>query len=663
MVNPAPLLKRRFIVQSSLCTLHPRPEGRGFMRCWVKQIAMQKKVQQKMHRQTHINIDHGIFFNSLSLKLNLWRVTFFLFFLLAANTIWAAVTASTSRSVISIDETIELVIKSDKSSDDPNLSILENNFQIMGRSQSQNYSLINGNASSTHTWKVTLLPKKTGEITIPAIKVGNEATNPVHLVIKKQSKNPGIDGKDVYLKIALSGNSNMSPAKQESYYVQQQIIVTVQLFHRIRFSNATLSDLKIENTVVEKLANDANYSKDIAGNRYNIIERRYAIYPQQSGQLTIPSLTFSGNAEISQSFSLFSRPGRQIISRTKPLTVNILAIPGNYTGKNWLPAESLEIKSEILEDISTIIAGEAITRHIIVRAKGLLGSQLPVSSVSSSKTIKAYPDKEELKNQLVSGEIFGVRRDTVAIIPLKPGSFTLPEITINWWNTKTNQQESSHLPARSLFAQPNSEQAEQIQSNQQSSQSQVQTQLKKSTDTAEKQTEKTIETIIQKELVYKQAPLTKNLWFWVSIALLIIWLTTLTLLITTATRSKRSAATPSASEKTPSDNSRADKTLQLIYDACKNNNAHNASKSLVQWAKFHFKQPMIAGLSAVIELIDNDLLIDAIVNLESCQYSQDKEKWQGEDLSSKLKQYLQQNNAEKEADKNKASQAFSSLNP
>jgi len=501
MVNPAPLLKRRSFVQSSLCTLHPRPERRGFMRCWVKQTAMRKKIQQKMHRQTHINSGQSIFFNSLSLKLNLWLLTLFLFLLLAANTVSASVTASTSRSVISIDETIELVIKNDKSSDDPDLSILENNFQIMGRSQSQNYSLINGNASSTYTWNVTLLPKKTGEITIPAIKVGNESTRPIHLVIKKQSKNPGIDGKDVYLKIALSGNSIMSPEKEKSYYVQQQIIVTVQLFHRIRFSNATLSDLQIENTVVEKLANDANYSKVIAGNRYNIIERRYAIYPQQSGLLSIPSLTFSGNAEISQSFSLFSRPGRQIISRTKPQTLNILAIPDNYTGKNWLPAESLEIESEILEDISSIIAGEAITRHIIVRAKGLLGSQLPVTSVSSSKTIKTYPDKEELKNQLVNGEILGIRRDTVAIIPLKPGSFTLPEITINWWNSKTNQQESSHLPARSLFAQPNSEQADQIQGNQQSSQPQIQTQLKK------------VLTLLKRKQKKQLKPLFKKSWF------------------------------------------------------------------------------------------------------------------------------------------------------
>ena len=140
-------------------------------------------------------------------KINLWFVILFLFFLLQSGTISAEVTASTGRTVVSIDESIELTIKSDDSSDDPDLSILENHFQILGRSQSQNYSLINGNASRTHTWNVTLLPKKTGEITIPAIKVGNETTRPIHLVVQKQSNSPGVDCKDVYLKIKLSGNN------------------------------------------------------------------------------------------------------------------------------------------------------------------------------------------------------------------------------------------------------------------------------------------------------------------------------------------------------------------------------------------------------------------------------------------------------------------------
>ncbi|MCN4143819.1 MAG: BatD family protein [Thiohalomonas sp.] len=594
------------------------------------------------------------------LRVTQWLLTLFLFFLLHTNIILAAVTATTGRTVLSIDETIELVIKSDSSSDDPDLSVLEDHFQILGRSQSQNYSLINGNASRTHTWDTTLLPKQTGEITIPAIKVGKETTQPIYLVIKKQSSNPGVDAKDVYLKIELAGNIEESDTQDKSFYVQQQIMITVQLFHRIRFSNATLSDLEIENTVVEKISNDANYSKNIGKNRYNIIERRYAVYPQKSGLLTIPALTFTGNAEISQSYSLFSRPGRQIISRTKPLILNILPIPYSFTGQNWLPAESLEIESEILEDTNSIIVGEAITRHIIVRAKGLLGSQLPATSVSSSKIIKAYPDKEKLNNQLVNGKVIGVRRDTIAIIPLKPGSFTLPEIKINWWNTKTNQQETSRLAARTLLAQPDSEQLAQIETNKPIHQPEGAAQ--QNINGTEMEMVKTIEKII-----YKEAELTKNLWFWVSIALLIICLMTLALLIVASAKNKHPQKALTVDEKFPLNDLEIKKHLHQLYEACQNNDAYNTSESLVQWAQLYFNRPMISGLLPVIELIgnnsNNDLLISEIYNLESCQYSQEKKTWLGNNLSSELEKYLQQDNVEKEAEKNKAPQAFSTLNP
>ena len=232
----------------------------------------------------------------------------------------AEVTASTGRTVLSIDESIMLQIKSNDSSGDPDLSALESDFKIINKSQSQNYSFINGKSSSSHTWNISLLAKKTGEVTIPAIKVGNESTKPIHLIIQASSATPGVDGKEAFLKISISDNV------QKEFYVQQQIFITVQLFHRIRFSNASLSELELNNTVIEKLGEDNNYNKTIAKHRYNIIERKYAVYPQQSGELIIPAMIFTGNIEVRQNFSLFSQPGRQIVSRTKPIKLNILAI-------------------------------------------------------------------------------------------------------------------------------------------------------------------------------------------------------------------------------------------------------------------------------------------------------------------------------------------------
>lgn len=613
----------------------------------VKQTPIITTMQTIMHKQNN---------TGPCLKTHLWCITLFLFLLLQSSIIFAGITASTGRTVLGIDESIELVITSDSSSGSPDLSVLEENFQILSTSQNNSFSYINGNISQNYTWNITLQPRQMGELTIPAIKAGNESTQPIHLVIQKQTETKGSADKEIYLSIEVTANNNEAVTPDKAVYVQQQLMVTVQLFHRIRFLNASLSNLEIENTVIEKIGNDVKYSKMIDNNRYNVIELRYAVYPQQSGILTIPSLTFSGNAEISQDFFQFSRSGKKIVSRTEPLSLNILPIPENYTGKTWLPAESLDIETEILEDTKAIMTGEAITRNIVIRAKGLLGSQLPATTMPSSKAIKTYPDKEKLSNQLVNGKIIGVRRDTIAIIPLKPGSFTLPEININWWNTTTNQQETSVIASRTLTALPGSEQTAPVANKQKTTP--LTAQIKNTTDAATTETIKVIEKII-----YENPELTKNIWFWVSLCLLILWLMTLVLLIMALTKKNKNEQHQPNVDKLHSDNIESEIYLQQIYQACLKNDAHNAGKSLIQWAKLFFKQPVLTGLSALIELIDNKPLGDAINYLESCQYSRDKESWQGDDLSSALNNYLQKNTADKKAGKNKTPQALSFLNP
>ena len=561
--------------------------------------------------------------------------------------LWADVRATTDRTVVGIDETITLNIQSKNGSGSPDLDVLKKDFQIMGQSQSQNYSFINGHASSTQTWTVTLLPKSTGELTIPAIKVGNEQTKPIPLVIQKQSTTPALDGKEVFLKLHLS--------TEDSVYVQQQILLTVQLYHRIRLANATLTDLELNNAVIEKLGNDSNYTKVIGKNRYNVIERQYAIYPQQSGTLTIPSLTFSGNKEIGQSFSLFSRPGRQLISRTEPVTIKVKPIPSSYTGQYWLPAESVVLESEILEDTSNIKAGEAITRHIIIRATNLLGSQLPAISMASNSDYKTYPDKEKLNNQLVNGKVIGSRKDTIAIIPLHPGPFTLPEIKVSWWNTITNKQETAILPARTLNALPNPDMQTQPAPKPPAPVTKPQpVQSVANSTNSDNSIPETTEKVIEKNIT-AEPHFTKNRWFWVSMGLLVLWL--ITLILWLSARKKQTAPEVTTA---PVQKESHEPYLQRVYAACQKNNPSAAQEALVQWAKVYFNQPLLAGLSDIIEQTDDQALIRAITGLEASRYSSHKQNWEGKELEKALQNFIaQQNKRNNDGD----GQVLAELNP
>ncbi len=550
----------------------------------------------------------------------------------------ADVRAKTDRSAASIDETITLSIQSKNTSGSPELDSLKKDFQILGQSQSHNYSYINGLASSTQTWTITLLPKKTGKLTIPAIKVGNEFTKPIALVIQKQSTTPALDGKEVFLKMKLS--------PQDSVYVQQQILLVVQLFHRIRLSNALLTELELDNAVIEKLGNDSHYSKVIGKHRYNVIERHYAIYPQQSGSLTIPSLTFSGYKEINQNFSLFSRPGRQLIRRTEPVPIKVKPIPDNYTGKHWLPAESLVLESEILENPKNIKTGEAVTRHIIIRATGLLGSQLPAITIPSSNDYKTYPDKEKLNNQLVNGKVIGTRKDTIAIIPLHAGNFTLPEIKVSWWNTISNKQETAVLPARTLKALPNAD---------------IQGRPTPKPDTStqpgkpkpDSSTSKMLKTRVKN--IIQEPHFSKDKWFWISMVLLLLWLITLVLLIIA-----RKAGTNPPAQTLSKEKESHEPWLQRIYAACQKNNPTATQEALVQWAKVYFNQPLLSGLSDIIELTGDETLNSAITSLEEAKYSSHKQQWDGLILENALQKYIARQRQKSGA---RHKQALVGLNP
>ena len=377
-------------------------------------------------------------------QLHLFQILGLCFLVLYSQQLLAEVTAETNRSVLSIDETLMLrIVQTNGSDGDPDLSVLKKNFQILDQSQSQSFSFINGRSSSSHTWTITLLANNTGELTIPAISVGNEQTQALKVFINKPSATPAQDGKEVFVEVTISPD--------EQVYVQQQILLTVSLYHRVRFSNASLSEPQLENAVVERIGNENNFQKLIGEHNYNVVERRYAIYPQQSGLLEIPGITFSGNIERQQGgFSFFSRPGRRVISRTESISMDVLPIPDAFTGQNWLPAKHITIESSILENEQSIKAGEALTRRIVVSAVGLIGSQLPAINIPSTSDYKSYPDKETISSQLIGDEIVGTRQDSMAIIPVRSGKITLPELKIDWWNTDTQQQETTILPAKTL---------------------------------------------------------------------------------------------------------------------------------------------------------------------------------------------------------------------
>ncbi len=386
-----------------------------------------------------------------------------LLWLLTQNS-WAVITAQLNQTTVYEGDPVELVIESDrKLSDKPDLSPLGQDFQVQGTSQSSNFSMINGNTSYTQRWTITLLPKRKGQLTIPAISVGSETTAPLALTVAEITPEAQAQTREFVTLEAIADVGASLP------YVQQQIPYTLRLYTDESVIEGDMYEPSIENAVIERISRDKQYTVVRNGKRFNVLERRYVISPERSGKLLIPPALFKGQQRQQQRsrqgggngfndpffndpfFSnIFRSPGKPISTRSDSIEITVQPIPQSYTGKNWLPAEDVVINDSWDKKLPVFKVGEPVVRTLTWQTKGLTGSQIPDMSLPQPENMRLYPDQVHTETKTDGKTVFGLRRQEISYIPGAAGKVTIPAMQIDWWNVLTGKQEVFTIPAREV---------------------------------------------------------------------------------------------------------------------------------------------------------------------------------------------------------------------
>lgn len=365
---------------------------------------------------------------------------------LSSQSAWAALTASIDRSQIGIDDTFSLVLRSDKRlSGKPDLSSLETDFQILGQNQSSNYSIINGKASTVISWNIQLAPKRVGRLNIPSIYIDSERSLPLSVIVSKaQSQQHKAANDDYFLDLSLSS---------EQVYQQAELIVSLKLYTRVGLQNIGISEFEPKNAQLQDLG-DNNYNTKLNGRSFRVIEKRWALYPQQAGTLNLPSITLQA-AKSGSSRGFFGRSNvDEVRLRSPAKTLTVLAIPDNFNGQFWLPAKSLNLSESWSQDPDNIKVGDSITRTINTEAVGLSAEQLIPLEPPQINGAKLYPDQAKLDNQVSDQGNQAQRQDSYAIIATQAGTIELPAITVHWWDIVQGVNRTASLPKRVIQVSP-----------------------------------------------------------------------------------------------------------------------------------------------------------------------------------------------------------------
>ncbi|MBE8717265.1 BatD family protein [Cellvibrio polysaccharolyticus] len=365
--------------------------------------------------------------------------------LVSANSQADTLTASVDRDTLSIQETFTLSLRySGQSRSGPDLEPLLEDFEIVNTQQSNQMQIINGRMASYTDWHIALAPKRSGQFTIPALTLDDISSQPITIRVEAQNQSAQSTGQSVFVEIETD---------KDTAYVQEQIIVTIRLFTAVPLSNIELQPLALTDAVVTSL-DEKQYQTNLNGRAHAVVETRYAIFPQTSGALVIPSLHYNvtaGSAQRDMWGQMRSNRSSNLLRlRTEEQNLTIKTIPSSFAGKPWLPAANVTLSEHWSASTEQLKIGEPVTRSITINAEGLTAGQIAPIIQPSVDSLTFYPDQAQNEDQNTTKGVVGKRVETLAIVPNRGGAFTLPAVEVEWWDTTSNSVRKATLPEKKV---------------------------------------------------------------------------------------------------------------------------------------------------------------------------------------------------------------------
>lgn len=327
-------------------------------------------------------------------------------------------------------------------------------FDLIDSMQSSQMQIVNGKSSARHSWIITLAPKHLGALTIPALHVGADTTTPITLDVRKADPKQQARTQDVFVELSTD---TLTPA------IQSQVVVTIKLWHAVPVREIALSRLDGPDMLIERLGDDTAYVAQREKRRFDVLERRYAIFPQRSGPLTLPGVHFTGkvpdkrmrgndmpnNDAFGDPFSLLQALV-SVRGKSSDVVLDVQPRPASQTHVAWLPATRLQLSETWPSKPTPISAGVPFTRTITLQVDGLTAAQIPALTLPDTTGMKVYAEAPRPKQQANAAGIQTTVDYAFTVVAARSGELIMPSVDVPWWSTTTNSAQLARLPDRNI---------------------------------------------------------------------------------------------------------------------------------------------------------------------------------------------------------------------
>lgn len=336
---------------------------------------------------------------------------------------------------------------------------------LMGPSTSSQSSIqiINGHTSSSSsiTYTYIVSAEKAGTYTIPAahavvngkaiasaahkIKVsgqaqGNNAGGNVRNNPGAQVRQAGstISGNDLFIRVS---------ANKQRVHEQEPVLLTYKVYTQLELTQleGKMPDLKGFHTQEIQLPQQKSFHvENVNGRPYRCVTwSQYVMYPQMTGKLQIPSITFKGivvqeNRNVDP-FEAFFNGGSGYIEVKKDIVAPAVDIqvdplpqrPADFSGG----VGQFSISSSL--DKQTVAANDPVTMRVVVSGNGNL-KLIKQPEVNFPKDFDKYSPKSTDKTKLTANGLEGNMVYDFLFVPRNQGEYTIPAVTFTYYDTSAN---------------------------------------------------------------------------------------------------------------------------------------------------------------------------------------------------------------------------------
>ena len=349
---------------------------------------------------------------------------------------------------------------------------------LMGPSRSQQSSIqiINGKRTSNSSTAFTyiLLAGSPGTYTIPAasVEVNGEKvfSNAISIKVLPQDQTSGNSGNNgggsasssrsqaAGSRISANDLFITATASKTTVHEQEAILLTYKVYTvvNLRQLYGKMPDLKGFHTQEVELPQQKTFTLEhYKGRNYNTtVWSQYVLFPQQTGKLEIPSITFDGvvaQQTISDDpFDAFFNGGGYVEVKKKITTpkvvINVQLLPAKPAGFSGAVGEFKLASSINATDVKT---NDAVTIKLTLSGTGNM-KLIGTPEVKFPQDFEIYDPKVTDDYKLTNSGLTGTKTFEYLAIPRHAGNFTIPAIEFTYFDLKSNSYKTLKTEAYNL---------------------------------------------------------------------------------------------------------------------------------------------------------------------------------------------------------------------